>query len=164
MNATALRILGSIVLPAALLIGGCGSVTPVASPSPSATASPAPSTTVTLAGTRSGVLSDGHALCSNQFPAVQMWGSLGGDTYNVIIAQPGVAGNYSEVLENVGPESQTSTVTNAWITSTGDGVTNYNSVTGATFKIQTTPDSAYYAPGQLPPATDVLSVSGSIFC
>jgi hypothetical protein len=93
-----------------------------------------------------------------------MWGSLGGDTYNVIIAQPTVAGNYSEVLENVGPESQTSTVTNAWIASTSDGVTNYNSVTGATFKIQATPDSAYYAPGQLPPATDVLYVSGTIFC
>jgi hypothetical protein len=93
-----------------------------------------------------------------------MWGALRGDTYNVIIAQPGVAGNYSEVLENVGPESLTSTVANAWIASNSDGVANYNSVTGATFNIQTTPDSVYYAPGQLPPATDVLYVSGTIFC
>jgi len=93
-----------------------------------------------------------------------MWGSLGGDTYSVIIAQPGVTGNYSEVLENAGPKSQTSTVTNAWIALTSDGVTNYNSLTGATFNIQTTPDSAYYTPGQLPPATDILHVGGTIFC
>lgn len=176
MNASSFRVLVSIVLPAALLIGGCASVppphpgsTPRTSQSPSASISPTPSksallTTVTLTGARSGVLSGVHSLCSNQFPAVQVWGSLGGNTYNVIVAQPGVAGNYSEVLENLGPESQTSSVSNAWIAANSIGVTNYNRATGATFNIRTTPDSSYYAPGQTPPATYVLYVTGKIVC
>lgn len=93
-----------------------------------------------------------------------MWGSLDGNTYNVMIGQPGVAGVYSEVLENLGPESLTSSVNNAWISSSSAGVTNYNSAKGATFTVETTPDSSYYAPGQTPPATDVLYVTGKIGC
>lgn len=150
MKAAPLRLLGVILLPAAMLVGGCAPATSVASraasPASASAVAPSPRTAAPLAGARSGVLSNVHSLCSNQFPGVQMWGTLSGDTYDVVIGQPGMEGTYSQVLETVGPESQTSTLTDAWVASTSNGVISYSSAKGAAFKIQTTPDPMYYGP------------------
>ena len=112
---------------------------------------------VTFSGVRTGTLSNLRALCSNQYPGVQIQGALDGKWYELSIGDPAMGATYPDDLYEF-TDNTTHSQVGLWHAGPA-GVTEYDARAGAAFDVEFSPNTTAAHPGDGP-----LHATGRIVC